>query len=132
MAVLKRYYIEEEQPQIAEGLWLKKVSGGYSLYLIVGGVAQPLKLVDDNSTTTPTDDVVEPGSSATYDEIVGSVQDTGTADTINGAKAYADSVGEAITGTAEDTSEDLTLYGLKAYIDSKTTNSGGGGNDDVA
>ena len=119
MGTFKRYYVEKEQPQVSEGLWLKKVSGGYSLYLIEGGTAVPLKLVDDNSTVTPADDVVEEGTGALKTEIVGSVQDEGTADTINGAKAYADSVGEAVVGTAEDTAEDMTLYGLKAYIDSQ-------------
>lgn len=111
MLVLKRTYVNDEQPQVHEGLWLKKVTGGYALYLIEGGTAIPLKLVDDNSTATPTDDTVQ--------DLVGSVQDESTANTINGAKNYADEAVEAVVGTAEDTAEDLTLYGLKAYIDSQ-------------
>ena len=56
MVVLKKIYVNDEQPQVHEGLWLKKVDGGFSLYLIEGGNANPLKLVDDNSTATPSDD----------------------------------------------------------------------------
>ena len=111
MVVLKKIYVNDEQPQVHEGLWLKKVDGGFSLYLIEGGNANPLKLVDDNSTATPSDDTVQ--------DLIGSVQDESTANTINGAKNYADEAVGTVVGTADDTAEDMTLYGLKAYIDAQ-------------
>lgn len=109
---IKNTFISETQPMVSEGLWLKLVDGGVALYLIDGGTPKPLKIVDDNSTASTQDDTVQ--------DLIGSVEDTKTANTINGAKAYADDVKDIVTGTAEDTAEDLTLYGLKAYIDSKT------------
>lgn len=92
-------------------MWAKPVEGGFALYMLQNGVMTPLKVVDDGGTSSIADDVVQ--------DLVGSVEDTKTDNTINGAKAYADDVKGTITGTAEDTAEDLTLYGLKAYIDSK-------------
>jgi len=111
MIRIKNTFISDLQPAINDGLWLKVVDGGVTLYLIEGGTPKPLKLVDDNSTAKTSDDTVQ--------DLVGSVEDEKTANTINGAKAYADDVKDTVTGTAEDTADDLTLYGLKAYIDSK-------------
>lgn len=57
MAIIKRIYVSNEQPQVVDGLWLKKVEGGYALYLIEGGSVAPLKLVDDAGTlANPNDD----------------------------------------------------------------------------
>jgi hypothetical protein len=53
--------------------------------------------------------------------IIGSVQDEKTANTINGAKAYAKNVKKEITGNPGDASSELTLYGLKSLIEEKTS-----------
>ena len=101
------------EPNVRNCVWVKPVSGGFALYMLSNGVMSPLKVMDDNSTANIADDVVQ--------NLVGSVQDGKTANTINGAKAYAEDVKDTVTGTDADTSADLTLYGLKAYIDEKTT-----------
>ena len=56
MITIKRTYVGNEQPRIVSGLWLKPVEGGYSLYLIDGGMVSPLKVVDDAGTPTDTSD----------------------------------------------------------------------------
>lgn len=111
MIRIKNAYVSPEQPAVGCGLWLKPVSGGFAAYLIEGATITPLKLVDDNSTATPVDDAVQ--------DLVGSVQDKKTDNTINGAKAYAKDQADTLMGTEDDTAADMTLYGLKAYIDSK-------------
>lgn len=105
-------YISNNAPSVKKGAaWLKPVEGGVVLYVLNGGW-KPLKLVDDKNTQSEGDDTVQ--------NLIGSVQDAKTANTINGAKAYAKDAADAVLGTASDTSADMTLYGLKAYIDSKT------------
>ena len=47
------------------------------------------------------------------------MKDSKSANTINGAKAYAKEVKRDIVGKASDAPSDLTLHGLKNYIDSK-------------
>ena len=96
-------------PNVRDALWLKPVSGGFTLYALFNGCWQPLKLVDDNSTPSDGDDTVQ--------DLIGSTEDAKTADTINGAKAFAQDQAEALKGTSSDESTDMTLYGLKAYID---------------
>lgn len=151
MAIIKRTYVSNEQPQVVEGLWLKKVEGGYALYLIEGGSARPLKIVEDKGTANPSDDTVQNliGSSqdtktsdtingakayaddavaTVSDDLIGTAQDESTADTINGAKAYANYIAEAsyaeLVGDPTDAASNMTLYGLKAYIDSKVDSGG--------
>ena len=109
-------YLSNGAPNVKNGAaWLKPVDGGYSLYILDNGW-KALKLVEDNSTATLADDIVQ--------DLVGSTKDKKTANTINGAKAYADDVKSTVTGKASDTASDLTLYGLKAYIDAATTPGG--------
>lgn len=110
MTTIKRTYVSTTQPQVQSGLWLKPVEGGYAMYFIEGNVVQPVNLVG-NAEEKNNDDIAK--------ELIGSVQDKKSANTINGAKAYAKNVKETITGTKKDTASDLTLYGLKAYIDDK-------------
>lgn len=119
MVILKTF-LSDVQPAVHCGLWLKPVDGGFALYLIGNGNVQPLNLVDTNNTPSDADDTAETADGIKAD-LVGSVQDGKTANTINGAKAYAEDVKDTVTGTDADTSADLTLYGLKAYIDEKTT-----------
>lgn len=91
-------YISKEAPNARNAVWLKPVSGGFVLYALFNAKWQPLKLVDDNGTVKPGDDI--------------------TIDTSAFEQAgAAEAVQEAITGTATDTSSDMTLYGLKAYVD---------------
>ena len=110
MTTIKRTYVSTTQPQVQSGLWLKPVEGGYAMYFIEGNVVQPVNLVG-NAEEKDNDNIAK--------ELIGSVQDKKSANTINGAKAYAKNVKETITGTKKDTASDLTLYGLKAYIDDK-------------
>ena len=111
-----RFILSTQEPAVRDCVWCKPVEGGFALYMLQAGVMTPLKVMDDKSTANIVDDAVQ--------DLVGSVQDEKTANTINGAKAYADDVKDTVTGTADDTKDDLTLYGLKAYIDDKVTNLG--------
>ena len=106
-----RFILSTQEPAVRDCVWCKPVEGGFALYMLQAGVMTPLKVMDDKSTASIVDDAVQ--------DLVGSVQDEKTANTINGAKAYADDVKDTITGTADDTAEDLTLYGLKAYVDAQ-------------
>lgn len=55
---IKNTFISDVQPPIQDGLWLKEEEGGIALYLIERGNPKPLKVVNDQGTTTPIDDVV--------------------------------------------------------------------------
>lgn len=106
-------YISNNVPAVSNGAaWLKPVNGGYALYVLDNGW-KPLKLVDDKNTPSVGDDTVK----NTKAELIGSVQDEASANTINGAKAYATSVGAELVGDATDASSNMTLYGIKNYID---------------
>ena len=100
--------ISREMPAIQSGLWLKPVEGGFAAYLIDGGIVSTLKLVDDKGTEDTKDDVVH--------DIIGSVQDEKTENTINGAKAYARDLSKTIKGSPNDSSSELTLYGLRSMV----------------
>lgn len=99
------------EPNVRNCVWAKPVEGGFTLYMLQAGTMTPLKVVDDNGTEDAEDDVVQ--------NLVGSVQDKKSANTINGAKAYARELKKDIVGKISDTSTDLTLNGLKTYIDKK-------------
>lgn len=101
-------YISKEAPSGVGGIWFQPVDGGYVLRVFDGGWKN-LKLVDEGATSQLNDDKVQ--------DLIGSVQDEKTANTINGAKAYTDSAVNDVIGTKQDTSSDMTLNGLKAYID---------------
>lgn len=111
MVRIKNVYLSKEQPGVANGLWLKPVTGGYAAYLIDAGNITALKLVDDNGTASTADDTVQ--------DLIGKDTDKKTANTINGAKAYAKDQADTLMGTAEDEATDMTLYGLKAYVDAQ-------------
>jgi len=119
MTTIKRTYISDTQPAVAEGIWLKPANGGFAAYVIMSGRAVPLEIVDDNDTPAVTADDVANSVKSIKSKLIGSVQDKKTANTINGAKAYADDQAATLLGTAQDAATDMTLYGLKAYIDSK-------------
>jgi hypothetical protein len=104
-------FISTTKPQVLFGLWLKPVDDGFAAYIINSGTVKPLKVVDDKNTEDTKDDEVI--------NLVGSVKDSKSANTINGAKAYAKEIKNNLIGKASDTPSDLTLYGLKNYIDSK-------------
>ena len=113
-------YIGSSAPSVNNGAaWLKPVNGGFALYILDGGW-KPLKLVDDKNTPSEGDDTVE----NTKVELIGSVQDEATANTINGAKAYANSVGAELIGDPTDAATNMTLYGLKAYVDGQIASLG--------
>ena len=106
-------YISNSVPSVNNGAaWLKPVDGGFALYVLDNGW-KPLKLVDDKGTYSEGDDTVEDVKT----ELIGNMQDEASANTINGAKAYATSVGAELVGDATDASSNMTLYGIKNYID---------------
>ena len=106
-------YISNSAPSVNKGAaWLKPVDGGFALYVLDNG-CKSLKLVDDKNTPSEGADTVED----TKAELIGSAQDEASANTINGAKAYATSVGAELVGDATDASSNMTLYGIKNYID---------------
>ena len=106
-------YISNSAPSVNNGTaWLKPVNGGFALYVLDNGW-KPLKLVDDKNTPSEGDNTVENAKA----ELIGSEQDEASANTINGAKAYATSVGAELVGDATDASSNMTLYGIKAYVD---------------
>ena len=105
-------YISNREPKVSSSAaWLKPVNGGVVLYVMDGGW-KPLKLVDDKGTSSEGDDTVEDVKI----ELIGSMQDEASANTINGAKAYATSVGAELVGDATDASSNMTLYGIKKFI----------------
>lgn len=126
MLRIKNTFVSEVQPSVSDGLWLKVVNGKVALYLIEAGTPKPLQLMDDNDTASSQDDLLAETTKKVKTDLVGKSNDTKTADTIKGAKAYAKDQADALKGTAEDTAADLTLYGLKAYIDSKVPAQVGG------
>ncbi len=97
-------------PSMRDAIWAKPEGNGFTLSLLDGGVWKPLKLNEDN-VPVPKEDITT--------KVIGSVQDKKSANTINGAKAFAKDVRDKIIGSSRDSATDLTLYGLKAYIDSK-------------
>lgn len=102
-------FISKEKPAVPSGLWLKPVDGGFVAYLIEGGTEKPLKIEAEDSLKMTKDS-----------SLVGSVQDDSTANTINGAKAYAKDLRNELLGNPGDEPSDLTLYGLRSYIEDKT------------
>lgn len=104
-------YISKEAPDARDALWLKPTAEGIVLYALYGGKWNPLKLVADQDTDKVNDDTIQ--------NLVGSVQDKKSANTINGAKAYAKDAMSSLLGKDTDASTDFTLYGLKAYIDAQ-------------
>lgn len=103
--------ISGEAPSVRNSLWLKPVDGGFTIYALFNRKWQPLKIVDDGGTSKVNDDVVQ--------DLIGSVQDESSANTINGAKAYAAACCTELVGDATDATSNMTLYGLKNYIDAQ-------------
>ena len=106
--------LSKEAPTMKDALWIKPVDGGVSIKVLVGNKWCSLKVEDD-----PVEEAFEKegAAAAMKTEIIGSVKDKKSANTINGAKAYADNKANTIIGSKSDEASDLTLYGLKAYID---------------
>jgi hypothetical protein len=101
-------YISNTAPNVrGAAAWLKPTKGGCELVIIDGG-EKPLVVSNNKQDTNIIDSV--------KNDMIGSVKDKKSANTINGAKAYANDVKKAVVGTPSDTSSDLTLNGLKAYI----------------
>ena len=107
-------FFSNNAPNQRNVVWAKPVDGGFTLYLLDGGTWKPLKLVNDKNTEDEKDDTVQ--------DLIGSVQDKESANTINGAKAFAKDATQKIVGTKSDDASDMTLYGLKAYVDKKVSN----------
>lgn len=112
--ILKKVYLQVQQPEARECLWIKPTSNGVNLYVIDNGQVVSLNVANGTNSS-------ENIAQSISNELIGSVQDEKTANTINGAKKYAKDLNDTIIGTSSDTASDLTLHGLKAYIDSKTT-----------
>lgn len=105
-------YISKNAPNARNAAWLKPVDGGFALYVLLAGEWQPLKLTESKEAVKK-EDIAQ--------DLIGSVKDKKTANTINGAKAFVRDAMTGIIGTPKDASSDLTLNGLKAYIDEKVT-----------
>lgn len=112
--VIVKTFISKEKPAVANGLWLKPVDGGFVVYLLSGSSVKPLKLVNGDSA--------QPAKEDKPIDLIGSVRDKKSANTINGAKAYAKDIKNAIIGKPEDDPSELTLNGLKALIEERTKN----------
>lgn len=107
MQILKPVF-SENPPSVRDALWIKPVQDGFEAYILNGGKWVPQKIGNE---------VPALNTEGLKAEIVGSVKDKKSANTINGAKKYAEDVMEAVVGKASDTSADMTLHGLKAYVD---------------
>lgn len=112
--IIVKTFISKDKPAVANGLWLKPVDGGFVAYLLSGSSVKPLKIIDEDNTQEEEEN--KPA------DLIGSVRDKKSANTINGAKAYAKDIKNAIIGKPEDDSSELTLNGLKALIEERTKN----------
>ena len=112
--VIVKTFISKDKPAVANGLWLKPVDGGFVAYLLSGSSVKPLKIIAEDNTQEEEENKPV--------DLVGSVRDKKSANTINGAKAYAKDIKNAIIGKPEDDSSELTLNGLKALIEERTKN----------
>ena len=108
-------FISTVKPAVVDCLWLKPEGNGFELILIEAGQEKKLKIANKENN-----DVEK--------KLIGSVLDERTANTINGAKAYAKDMKNDITGNIGDTSADLTLYGLRTLIEERTAKTKSYGN----
>lgn len=108
-------------PGMKDALWLKPVPGGFTLHCLDGGKWLPIKLMDDNETSSVVDDIVDDMKNKT-DKVKGATN--GNLAALNSKGNLTDSGAKASDfaplGTDQDGSNDMTLYGLKAYVDLKT------------
>ena len=89
MKILK-VALSKSAPRMKDVLWLKPTGNGFALYAYDGSW-QPLKLADASGVGHSISEFEQAGAAA------------------------------ALLGTADDTATAMTLYGLKAYVDSKTS-----------
>ncbi len=112
--VIVKTFISKDKPSMTSGLWLKPVDGGFVAYLLSGSSVKPLKIIDEDNTQEEEENKPV--------DLIGSVRDKKSANTINGAKAYAKDIKNAIIGKPEDDPSELTLNGLNALIEERTKN----------
>ena len=55
---LLKVALSNDAPSVRDALWLKPVSGGFTLYALFNSKWNPLKMVDDNGTVQTGDDSV--------------------------------------------------------------------------
>jgi hypothetical protein len=85
--------LSKEAPSLRDALWVKPVDEGINIYALVGNKWQPLV----TGTPVDADSYEQAGAAATVKtELIGSVRDKKSANTINGAKAYAKDTAEAV------------------------------------
>lgn len=82
--------VSKEAPNVNGALWAKPVEGGFALYLLEGKTWKPQVIMDDNDTAALVDDVVADSTKKLKSTLIGKSNDTKSANTINGAKKYAD------------------------------------------
>ena len=94
MKILKTV-ISKDAPSMRDVLWLKPVDGGFTAYTLCGCAWVPFKVEEDKGDANDSNDILQ--------SLIGSVKDKKSANTINGAKTYADAA----------------VKNLKAYIDER-------------
>lgn len=82
--------VSKEAPNVNGALWAKPVEGGFALYLLEGKTWKPQVIMDDNDTAALVDDAVADSTKKLKSTLIGKSNDTKSANTINGAKKYAD------------------------------------------
>lgn len=114
--IFTKIELSPTMPSYRNVLWLKPVDGGVTMLVPGNGGWDPLITINNNGTVNIVDDIIK--------TIVGKAGDKKTADTVNGAKAYAKDMADAVVGKASDKSSAKTIYGLKAYIDEQIASLG--------
>ena len=134
MKILK-VALSVNEPQTRDVLWLRPVGDAFALYVLDGGW-KALKLVDNNSTSSTSDDTViesknkaDKVKSATNGNLAalnsnGNLTDSGKKASDFDAAGAASAAKSSLLGTAGDSKDAMTLYGLKAYIDDALENIG--------
>ena len=82
-------------------------------------IATNTSAIDDIKKNYATTSAMTSAISTAKSDLVGTANDASTADTIKGAKKYADDAKAAVIGTSSDTKDSNTVKGAKLYTDDK-------------